>query len=264
METRQVAEQFYRHVQRKGLSEAYCRVLRYQYTYIAERCGTFPTPESLSQLVEDLRDRKLSASWIANVIKAMRHVCAFLEIDMPDIRAPKSQERRLVYLTELEASRLLNACQDMRDYALLCVLLYGGLRRTEAAHLRWEDIDLDERIISVRGTKTHRTADVPISDKAVRALEQWKERSTTGTVFGVRPDRVGRIVKKYAQKAGIRKNVSTHVLRHTLATNLLLNGADVTLVQKQLRHTDLKSTLIYLHITTDEQKKLYDRYTPSF
>jgi integrase len=264
METQQVAEQFYRHVQRKGLSETYCRVLRYQYTYIAERCGTFPTPEALSRLVEDLRDRKLSASWIANVIKAMRHVCAFLEIDMPDIRAPKAQEKRITYLTELEASRLLNACQDMRDYALLCVLLYGGLRRTEAASLRWEDVDLGERIISVRGTKTHRTADVPISEKAVRALEQWKERSDGGAVFGIRPDRVGRIVKKYAQKAGIRKNVSTHTLRHTLATNLLLNGADVTLVQKQLRHTDLKSTLIYLHITTDEQKKLYDRYTPSF
>lgn len=264
METKQVAEQFYRHVQRKGLSELYCRTLRYQYTYIAERCGTFPTPESLTDLIDGLRDRGCSASWIANVIKAMRHVCDFLEMDMPDIRAPKAQEKRIVYLTELEASRLLAACTDMRDYALLCVLLYGGLRRTEAAGLVWDDIDLEQRIISVRGTKTHRTADVAIAPKAVRALEQWKERCPSQSVFGVHPDRIGRIVKRYAKRAGIRKNVSTHTLRHTLATNMLLNGADVTLVQKQLRHRDLKSTLIYLHITTEKQKELYDRFTPSF
>jgi len=74
----------------------------------------------------------------------------------------------------------------------------------------------------------------------------------------------GKIVKRYAGKAGLRKDVTTHVLRHTLATNLLLNGTDVTLVQKQLRHRDIKSTMIYLHITTEKQKELYDRFSPKF
>jgi len=75
---------------------------------------------------------------------------------------------------------------------------------------------------------------------------------------------VSRIVKKYARKAGLKKEVTAHTLRHTLATNLLLNGADVTLVQKQLRHRDIKSTMIYLHITTEKQKELYDRFSPKF
>ena len=270
MESEEVADQFYRYVQRRGLSETYCKALRYNYLYIAARCGTFPKPESLTSLVEELRDRGCSASWIANVIKAMKHICAFLETDMPHIKAPAVQERRITYLTELEASRLLHACTDMRDYALVCVLLYGGLRRLEAANLRWEDVDLEQRIISVRGTKTHHTADVPIAPKAVQALAQWRERSTGEWVFPsskggpINPDRIGRIVKSAAKRARIRKQVSPHVLRHTLATNLLINGADVTLVQKQLRHRDIKSTLIYLHITTEKQKELYDRFSPKF
>jgi integrase len=193
-----------------------------------------------------------------------RHWGRYAECDVPKLTPPRDHNKRIVYLTELETSRLLHACTDMRDYAMLCVMLYGGLRRKEVSELLWSDIDLDERIISVRGTKTHYTADVPVSEKAVIALRMWRERCPGERVFLMTPDRVGRIVKKYARRAGLKKDVTAHVLRHTLATNLLLNGADVTLVQKQLRHKDIRSTLIYLHITTEKQKELYDRFSPRY
>ena len=106
----------------------------------------------------------------------------------------------------------------------------------------------------------------PISCQVVAHRErcpgEWVFPSGRGR--HILPDWVGKIVKRYAGKAGLRKDVTTHVLRHTLATNLLLNGTDVTLVQKQLRHRDIKSTMIYLHITTAKQKELYDRFSPKF
>ncbi|MHC1609153.1 MAG: tyrosine-type recombinase/integrase [Candidatus Methanofastidiosia archaeon] len=270
MEIKSVAQQFYRYVQRKGLSETYCAGLKSNYIYIAKRCGTFPVTEDMAELVISMRERGLSASWILNILKTMKHLCAFLEIDMPKVSAPKDNGHRVVYLSEIEASRLLNACDSIRDYAILCIMLYGGLRRMEVTLLRWPDIDFENRLVTVTGSKTHYTAEVPIAPKAVEALAMWRKRCEGDIVFPgktgdpLKPDRISRIVKKYARKSRLKKNVTSHVLRHTLATNLLLNGADVTLVQRQLRHRDIKSTMIYLHITTEKQKELYDRFSPDF
>lgn len=232
--------------------------------------GTFPSTGEMTAYYQGKVEAGRSPARLGNIIKMFRHWCEYSETETPKLKAPRDHNKRIVYLTELEAARLLEACQDMRDYALLCVMLYGGLRRREAAMLRWEDVDLGQRLITVHGSKTHHTADVPISPKAVLALGQWKVRCSDEYVFPSRkgramnPDRIGRIVKKYARKAGLKKDVTAHTLRHTLATNLLLNGADVTLVQKQLRHRDIKSTLVYLHITTEKQKELYDRFSPRY
>jgi site-specific recombinase XerD len=270
LETETVSNQFYEHVKRKGLSEDYCRSMRSNYLYIARRCGTFPATDDLAGLLVSMRDKGLSASWIKNILKTCRHLCPFLGINEPKVKAPKESNKHIVYLTELEASRLLHSCTDMRDYAMLCVMLYGGLRRKEVTTLDWQDVDFEKRLLVVKGSKTHHIAEVPISPKAVDALAQWRERCPGDVVFPngqgkhMTPDRVSRIVKKYARKAGLKKEVTAHTLRHTLATNVLLNGADVTLVQKQLRHRDIKSTMIYLHITTEKQKELYDRFSPKF
>jgi integrase/recombinase XerD len=209
-------------------------------------------------------ERGLSPARLGNTIKMFRHWGRYAECDVPKLSAPRDHNKRIVYLTELDAARLLHACTDMRDYAMLCVMLYGGLRRKEVTLLTWDDIDFEKRILSVKGTKTHYTADIPISEKAVTALRMWRERCTGERVFLMTPDRVGRIVKKYAKKAGLKKNVTAHVLRHTLATNMLLNGADITDVQRQLRHRSIESTLIYLHVTTEEHRKRYDRFSPDF
>lgn len=269
-EIRTLRENFYRHLKEEGLSDAYAYSLANDWRTMARQTGPFPTRDEMRDYYQGMLKRGLSPARLGNTIKMFKHWGPYAEVEVPDLTAPQDHNKRVTYLSELEATRLLHACHDMRDYAMLCVMLYGGLRRTEVAHLRWEDVDLGKRIVSVRGTKTHRTADVPIAPKAAHALEQWRERCSGEWVFPsdkgghVRPDRVNRIVKKYARKAGLKKEVTAHVLRHTLATNLLLNGADVTLVQKQLRHRDIKSTMVYLHITTEKQKELYDRFSPRF
>jgi integrase len=231
---------------------------------MARVIGPFPSSDEMRSYYQDMVKRELSPARLGNTIKMFKHWAKYTDLDAPNLTPPNDHNKRIIYLTDVEASRLLYACTDMRDYAMLCIMMYGGLRRKEVTLLTWNDIDFEKRIISVKGTKTHFTADIPISEKAISALILWKEHCSTERVFLITPDRVGRIVKKYARKAGLRKEVTAHVLRHTLATNLLLNGADITLVQKQLRHKNIESTLVYLHITTEKQKELYDRFSPRY
>jgi integrase/recombinase XerD len=252
-EAENVIVQFKKYCTRRGLAEAYIKTLVDNYGYTIKDTGElFPNNDHLMRSYERLVERHLSAARLANMVKFYRHYSGFMGVEPPDIKPPKNNKSRIVFLTEIEATRLLYACKDMRDYALLCILLYGGLRRKEAAELRVQDVDLHERVLHVVTTKTHEVADCVIAPKAADALEDWLKRRPGGTpwVFPngrgghIRPEQVNRLVKKYATKAGIKKNVTPHVLRHTLATNMLLNGGNVAVLQKQLRHKSITSTLI--------------------
>ena len=258
----------------RGLSELYCYSLSNDYKYMIKRTGSlFPDKDKMEELYSAMLKRKLSPARLGNIIKMFKHYCAWADKGLPDVKAPRDTGKRIVFLTEMEATMMLHKCINYRDYAILCLLLYGGLRRSEVVNLKLHDLDLENRIITVRTTKTHIEAESIISKKVVGALKDWLKRRPEVThdyVFTSRnggkigPDRITRLVKEYANKAGIKKNVTAHVLRHTLATNLLTNGADISFVQKQLRHRNIQSTLVYLHITTEKQKEMYDRFCPSF
>jgi site-specific recombinase XerD len=232
-----------------------------------------PDANDFCKIYLEMTERNLSPSYIANMIKMANHFCDFSGVERPALKPPKNMRRRIVYLTEIEAKRLLYVCTDFRDYALLCVLLYGGLRRAEARNLKINDINFAERVMTITTTKTHIEAECIMSEKTSKALSQWlshRPETNNDYVFvkqngdPLSVERIGYIVKKYVKRAGLKKQVSTHTLRHTLATNLLINGADITLVQKQLRHQNIQSTLIYTHITTEKQKEMYDKFSPDF
>jgi integrase/recombinase XerD len=232
-----------------------------------------PTPtESLAmQYFRYLQNQGYANSTIANIVYALNHYFQFLGKKI-QLKPPKRHRRQPTFLTVEEAQTLIRVIPTLRDRAIVVTLLYTGMRVNELCELNCEDLRLEEQEIIVRDTKTYHDRKVIISDVCVTVLTEYLQslpgkrkpvfisrkggRISRGRVYG--------LVKKYGQLAGIQKNVSPHVLRHTLATNMIAHGASVIEVKDQLGHKNLETTLRYVHLQTDHRKKLYQEHCPPF
>ncbi len=183
-------------------------------------------------------------------------------------------------LTEQEVERLLaapdiEAALGIRDRAMLEVLYATGLRVSELVSLRSEQVNLLQGVLRVVG-KGGKERLVPLGEPAVDWLERFLERSRTA-ILGARqspalfPTARGRamtrqafwhLVKRYAQQAGISRDISPHTLRHAFATHLLDHGADLRVVQMLLGHRDISTTQIYTHIARERLKVMHARHHP--
>lgn len=179
------------------------------------------------------------------------------------IELAKVPERSLDLITTEELNRLLSGPNDeesepkkLRDKAILELFFSTGLRVSELCSLP-RDLDLTKDEFSVRG-KGEKVRVVFLSSKANEAVKDYlKKRSdiTSARLFDLTPRSVERLVKYYAIKAGISKKVTPHVIRHSFATDLLQNGADLRSVQMLLGHANITTTQIYTHIT---DKRLHE------
>jgi integrase/recombinase XerD len=159
----------------------------------------------------------------------------------------------------------------LRDRALLEVMYACGLRVSEAAGLRLNDVDLDAGILTTTG-KGSKTRRVPIGSHAVEWLRSYlavrRQKNIDRDLLFLTPagKRLNRqaihaMVCEYAEKCGL-EGVSPHTLRHSFATHLVQNDADIRSVQQMLGHTDISTTQIYTHITNGQLKRNYDRFHP--
>ncbi|MEN8252712.1 MAG: site-specific tyrosine recombinase/integron integrase [Patescibacteria group bacterium] len=198
------------------------------------------------------------------------------------IEVGKTPQREVEFLTPEEVTRLIHSANGKnraakRDRALLELLFSAGLRVSEIVSIDKEDLNLKRQEFSVRG-KGDKIRIVFISDTAKKALEEYISarndmdpalfvRDKTGTnkeadakSLRLTTRSVQRIVKKYATKAGIVKDVHPHTLRHSFATDLLQNGADIRSVQAMLGHANITTTQIYTHITNENLKNIHDKF----
>jgi integrase/recombinase XerC len=197
------------------------------------------------------------------------------------IRTPK-QEKRLPKCLDLEqVQKLLDAPGDgdllsARDKAMLEVLYSSGIRVSELVELETQDLDLQEGILRVRG-KGRKDRLTPIGSQAIQALQRYFElRAIDNKSQGQHSQRVflnkhgeplstrsvRRKLDKYLVEAGLDPGISPHTLRHSFATHLLNNGADLRSVQELLGHQSLSTTQIYTHLTTSRVKEVYDSAHP--
>jgi integrase/recombinase XerC len=197
------------------------------------------------------------------------------------IRTPK-QEKRLPKCLDLEqVQKLLEAPGDAdllsaRDKAMLEVLYSSGIRVSELVELEMADLDLQEGVLRVRG-KGRKDRLTPIGSQAIKALHRYFElRSVDSRCQGTHANRVflnkhgdslstrsvRRKLDKYLLSAGLDPGISPHTLRHSFATHLLNNGADLRSVQELLGHQSLSTTQIYTHLTTQRMKEVYDQAHP--
>jgi integrase/recombinase XerC len=197
------------------------------------------------------------------------------------IRTPK-QDKRLPKCLDLEqVQKLLEAPGDAdllsaRDKAMLEVLYSSGIRVSELVELEMGDLDLQEGVLRVKG-KGRKDRLTPIGSQAIKALQRYFELRAQepkcqgasaahvflnkhGETLSTRS--VRRKLDKYLMQAGLDPGISPHTLRHSFATHLLNNGADLRSVQELLGHQSLSTTQIYTHLTTSRMKEVYDSAHP--
>jgi len=194
------------------------------------------------------------------------------------IELAKVAERTIDLLTSQDLRRLLDApsgdgVKELRDKAILELFFSTGLRLSELCALS-RDIDIKRDEISVRG-KGEKVRVVFLSDEAKKAITAYLKKRTdmddalfVGEGKRAREDgsirlthrSVERMVKHYAAKAGIMDKVTPHILRHSFATDLLYNGADIRSVQMMLGHSNISTTQIYTHITDSELRNVHKKF----
>jgi integrase/recombinase XerD len=183
-------------------------------------------------------------------------------------------------LNELQVKRLLETNLSgrpypLRDRALLELLYASGLRISELTGARLENLNLDERVIRVigKGSKTRlvpvgRTACESIGNYITQERVRLVNRRTGNEVFLSRlgrrltTQRVWQIVKEIVELAGLETNVYPHLLRHSFATHLLSNGADLRIIQELLGHADISTTQIYTHVDQSRLKLIHKQFHP--
>lgn len=191
------------------------------------------------------------------------------------IELAKTGGRELDLINENQLSRLLNSPSDdslksLRDKAILELLFSTGLRVSELCNLDLDSIDMSRDEFSVRG-KGEKVRLVFLSDQAKDCLKSYlsKRKDMNEALFvnltkepsRLTPRSVERIVKFYAIKAGIsNKKVTPHIIRHSFATDLLQNGADIRSVQVMLGHSNVSTTQIYTHVTDRQLKDIHSRF----
>src|SRR6266850_3359354 len=215
------------------------------------------SPDKLGQ--EDLRqyqlyllnERKLSVGTIVARIAALRFF--FVKVlrrpyRQVDLVYPKRPERLPTVLSQDEVARLIDSANNLLDYAMLMTFYATGMRRAELIRLKIEDIDSQRMIIHIRQGKGNRDRDVPLTPKLLKTLRvywRWMKPKTylfPGMVHNWRADKpitpkcVWSAVQDAAKRAGIKKRVSPHTMRHSFATHLLENGADLRTIQMLLGH----------------------------
>lgn len=211
-----------------------------------------------------LEGRKLAVNTVVLNVCALRflYIKVLKRRDMKeDLPYPKERLRLPVILSPGEVAQLIGAARNLYHRTLLMTLYSTGLRRAELCRLKISDIDSKRMMLRVEQGKGGIDREVPLSKKLLGALREhyrWMRPQTylfPGTVNGWRADKpisekiVWQAVRDASVRAGIKKRVTPHTLRHCFATHLLESGADLRSIQMMLGHSDLEATTVYLHLS---------------
>ena len=204
-------------------------------------------------------------------------------LDPSLVELPKVIRKQVTFLHYDEVERMLEQIDTttesgLRDRAIIELLYSGGLRVSELVGLNRDSINLERREFMVRG-KGSKDRPIFISKSAADKVQDYLDArtdslpalflnnsrnlqavDTSGNYRRMTARSVERIVEKYARLAGITKKVTPHTLRHSFATDLLMNGADLRSVQSMLGHADISTTQIYTHVTDAHLKEIHDRF----
>ena len=250
----------------------------------------FPTVSRLDlrAYLADCRERGLAKRTVAHRVAVLRSFWRYLVREglaeanpAQALRSPRLDRSIPGFLSVAEVESLVTAppaanWQGLRDRAILETLYASGLRVSELVGMNLDDVDLAGESMSVRG-KGKKERLVPLGGPSARAIGDyveavagerrrrgWSPKAVFLNKAGKRLSARGvqRMLAKYAAEAGLKGDVSPHTLRHSFATHLLDNGADLRSVQELLGHASLATTQIYTHVTTARMKEAYDSAHP--
>ena len=244
------------------------------------------TEETILEYMEYLREENKKESTISRSLASIRSFYQYLirvkkikKDPTMTIESPKISKRTPNILTSKEVELLLDQPKDVdlkgtRDKAMLEFAYATGMRVTEMISLDIDDVKLDEGYVVYRGRSKSRN--IPLGSMSLKALKEYiddarpylirdeSEEALFVNVNGTRLTRQGfwKIVKYYKEQAHIEKDITPHVLRHSFATHLLQNGADLKAIQTMLGHSDISSTQVYMQFQDPGIKNEYKKAHP--
>ena len=232
------------------------------------------SPDQLSE--QELRDyftylikqKRLASSTLRTQIFAIKFFYTkTLQKPWPTLKILRARRREKlpVVLDPAEAKRLLAVRRSPVARMCATVMYCCGLRISEALHLKVTDIDSKRMVVIVRAGKGNKDRHIPLPRRTLDLLrDYWREYRPKTWLF-ITPDgrpladhSVRYFLKKARQDSGIRKRVSCHTLRHSYATNLMAKGVDVRVIQVLLGHRSLKTTTLYLHMTSSVMRSVQE------
>ncbi len=226
-------------------------------------------PASISRSIASLR------SFYQFIVKKKK-----IKVDpTKDVKAPKVEKRVPSVLTSEEVELLLEQPKDIdlkgiRDKAMLEFAYATGMRVTEIISLNLDDVNLEEGYVTCKNGNKQRN--IPLGKMSLKALKEYieeardilikseSEQALFVNINGGRLTRQGfwKIIKYYKEQAHITKEITPHVLRHSFATHLLQNGADIKAIQTMLGHSDISSTQVYMQFQDEGLKNVYRKAHP--
>lgn len=245
------------------------------------------TRENILDFLQKKMERTNSPRTVTRMVTSLRKFFQYLleeEVIKTDpmllIDTPKAKQPLPAVLSEAEINQLLkipdvNQPLGIRDRAILEVMYATGLRVSELVNLKLADLHLELGLIQTLG-KGQKERIIPIGSQAIKWLEKYLQtvrpqllkQQTSSYVFlnfhGKRMTRQGiwKNLKQIVKQAGIKKDVTPHTLRHSFATHILENGADLRVVQELLGHADISTTQIYTHLSKKKLQGIYNRFHP--
>ena len=211
--------------------------------------------------------KNLSASYQNQVINAIKlfyrnRFKRFMNLD--NIQRPRREKRLPNVLSKQEIKAILEAPTNLKHRALLSLIYACGLRRSEVLNLTLKDVLSDRNLLFIRQSKGKKDRVVPISHKIIEMLRDYYkafkpktwlfEGQYTGEQYSERSLQL--VLKQALQKAGNKKPVSLHWLRHSYATHLLESGTDLRYIQELLGHSSSRTTEIYTHVSTQNLQQI--------
>lgn len=277
----------------RGLSEnsifSYSYDLKKFHSYITRHKKDFleVKTEDISNFLKEQKRKKISSRSLARAVAALRQFYRYLKEDkrvevnpVDRIQTPEVKKTLPDYLTLEEINELFSAIREddpyeIRDKAIFELLYSSGLRISEACNLRMGDIDLENMFLTVRG-KGGRERLVPFGQKSMNILLKYlesarddilKNRFSEYLFISKKGDflnrkSVWRLLKKYLARTKIKKDITPHTFRHSFATHLIENNADLRSVQELLGHIDISTTQVYTHLAGRTLKEVHKKFHP--
>jgi len=275
----------------KNTLMAYARDLSVYLEYLKDKrgLGSFDMigREHVTDYMQEQKKAGLSAASICRSLAAIRVFHRFLvrenfakEDPTGLVDTPRKWKRIPDVLTQAEIDAMINAAQGHgwqieRDCAILELFYASGLRVSELISLRVESVNSSMGFVRCIG-KGSKERLIPVGKKALDAVERYCSRGrirmvkkgSSEVLFlsrlgkGMTRQSAWKIIKFYARKAGIKKTIKPHTLRHTFATHLLEHGADLRSVQEMLGHADISTTQIYTHIDRERLRNVHKEFHP--
>lgn len=261
----------------KGLSQNTMLAYRADLSdFLKKTAGKPINKQAITTYISSLLDEGKKASTVIRILASLKGWFAWQKesgmiADDPSQSLQSPQRARYLpqVLTEAEIDALAKHCKTNRD-RLIVELLYGaGLRVSELINLNWSDLNLSRGSLKCFG-KGSKERIVPMGSQALQAIEKYKaelakeRKKKPGNVIftnrkGERLSRliVWQVLKRLAKDAGIEKKMSPHTLRHSFATHLLENGADLRSVQELLGHASIMTTQLYTHLSRAHLRRTY-------